>query len=57
MQTGGGDIRDMRGTVERESATVGVVIALEEPSRQLETEVVSTGYYHSAGWDRDYPKI
>ncbi len=29
---------------------MGVVVALEEPSRQLKTEVVSTGYYHPLGW-------
>ena len=47
----------MRGTVEQEAPTVGVVVALEEPSRQLKTEVVGTGYHHAAGWERDYPKI
>ncbi len=52
-----GDIRDLRGTVEREGAAIGVFITLEEPTRDMTTEAVSAGYYHSPGWDRDYPKI
>ncbi len=52
-----GDIRDLRGTVEREGAAIGVFITLEEPSRDMTTEAVTAGYYHSPGWNRDYPKI
>ncbi len=52
-----GDIRDLRGTVEREGAAIGVFITLEEPTRDMNTEAVSAGYYHSPGWNQDYPKI
>ena len=52
-----GDIRDLRGTVERENAAMGVFVTLEEPSGQMRTEAVTAGYYHSPGWDKDYPKI
>ncbi len=52
-----GDIRDLRGTVERENAALGVFIALEPPTRDMTTEAVSAGFYHSPGWGRDYPKI
>lgn len=52
-----GDIRDLRGTVEREDAAMGVFITLEEPSRDMKTEAVSAGYYHSPGWGQDYPRI
>ena len=52
-----GDIRDLRGTVERENAAMGVFVTLEEPSRQMGTEAVTAGYYHSPGWDKDHPKI
>ena len=51
------DIRDLRGTVEREEAAVGLFITLEPPSRQMETEAVSAGYYTSPGWGRDYPRL
>ena len=52
-----GDIRDLRGTVEREGAAMGVFITLEEPSRDMRTEAVSAGFYRSKGWGQDYPKI
>lgn len=52
-----GDIRDLRGTVEREEAALGVFITLEESTRDMRTEAVSAGYYHSPGWGQDYPKI
>ena len=52
-----GDIRDLKGTVQREQAAIGVFITLEEPSRDMITEAVSAGYYHSDGWGQDYPRI
>jgi site-specific DNA-methyltransferase (adenine-specific) len=57
VQVKSGDIRDLRGTVERENAAIGVFITLEEPSGQMRTEAVTAGYYHSPGWDKDYPRI
>jgi site-specific DNA-methyltransferase (adenine-specific) len=52
-----GDIRDLIGTVQREQAAIGIFITLEEPSRDMKTEALSAGYYHSPGWNRDYPRI
>ncbi len=52
-----GDIRDLVGTVEREKAAVGLFITLEAPSKDMETEAVSAGFYYSPGWGRDYPRI
>ena len=52
-----GLIRDLVGTVEREKAALGVFITLEAPSRDMKTEAVSAGYYHSTLWDKNYPKI
>ena len=52
-----GDIRDLRGSVEREGAAMGVFITLEDSSRDMRTEAVSAGFYHSPGWGQDYPKI
>ncbi|GER87587.1 restriction endonuclease subunit M [Dictyobacter vulcani] len=52
-----GDIRDLRGTVQREQAAIGVFITLESPSRDMITESVSAGFYHSVGWGQDYPHI
>ena len=52
-----GDIRDLRGTVEREKAALGVFITLENPSRDMVTEAVTAGFYHSDTWNKDFPKI
>jgi len=52
-----GDIRDLRGVLDREEAALGVFITLEEPSKDMVTESVSTGYYHSDLWQKDYPRI
>jgi site-specific DNA-methyltransferase (adenine-specific) len=52
-----GDIRDLRGTVEREGAAIGVFITLEEPTPEMEHEAVVSGYYRSPGWGQDFPKI
>ena len=50
-------IRDLKGTVQREKAALGLFITLEEPTSAMRTEVVSAGFYHSDVWQRDYPKI
>jgi site-specific DNA-methyltransferase (adenine-specific) len=52
-----GDIRDLRGTVEAGNAAIGVFITLEPASRDMTTEAVKAGFYHSDDWNKDYPKI
>lgn len=36
---------------------LGIFITLEPPTGPMQTEAVSAGFYHSPGWDKDYPKI
>ena len=50
-------IRDLKGTVEREKAALGLFITLEEPTRDMRTEAVSAGFYRSEVWQRDFPKM
>jgi len=52
-----GDIRDLRGVVDRESAAIGLFVTLEEPTREMIKEASTAGFYHSPGWGNDYPKI
>ncbi len=52
-----GDIRDLRGVVERENAAIGLFITLEKPSRDMVTEAVSAGFYESELWQKKYPRI
>ena len=50
-------VRDLKGTVEREKADLGLFITLEEPTREMRTEAASAGFYHSEIWQRDYPRM
>jgi site-specific DNA-methyltransferase (adenine-specific) len=52
-----GDIRDLVGTVQGGNAAIGVFITLEAPSGPMQSEAVKHGFYHSAGWGKDYPRI
>ena len=52
-----GDVRDLRGVVEREEAAIGVFVTLEPPSNEMITEAVSAGYFQSKAWQKDYPRI
>ncbi len=52
-----GDIRDLVGTVQREAAAMGVFLTLDAPSRDMQTEATVAGFYHSPGWNLDYPKL
>jgi site-specific DNA-methyltransferase (adenine-specific) len=52
-----GDIRDLKGTVEREKAAMGIFLTLDSPSKDMKTEAASAGFYHSPGWNKDYPRI
>jgi len=49
------DIRELKDIASRHA--MGVFITLEPPTKEMRTEAVSAGSYHSPLWDRDYPKI
>ena len=50
------DIRDLRGVVKREEAQIAVFITLREPTKPMQVEAVSSGYYRSP-LGHNYPKI
>lgn len=52
-----GYIAQLKGDVEREHAQVGIFITLEPPTREMVTEALTAGNYHSDLWDKDYPRI
>src|SRR5262249_52274918 len=52
-----GDVRDLRGTIEREQAALGAFITLEPPTREMRVEAAAAGFYRSPGWGRDYPRL
>ena len=49
-------IRDLKGTMERESASIGVLITLE-PTAPMVREAAATGIYQSEGLPGRYPKV
>ncbi len=52
-----GDIRDLKGTVEREKAVIGVFITLEKPTAAMSKEALAAGYYESPRWGRRYRRL
>ncbi len=49
------DIRELKDIASRHA--MGVFITLQPPTKEMCTEAVSAGSYHSPLWDRDYTKI
>ncbi len=52
-----GDIRDLKGVLEREKAAIGVFITLELPTQPMIREALEAGHYESEFWDRRYRKV
>jgi DNA modification methylase len=50
-------VRDLRGVVDREKASIGVLISMDDHSGPMKTEAVTAGFYESSSWGRKYPKI
>ncbi len=44
-----GDIRDLKGTMERDKAALGLFLTLNEPTREMEKEAASAGLYETGG--------
>jgi len=43
-----GDVRDLKGVMDREKAAIGCFVTLEDSSGPMRTEAVSAGFYESA---------
>ena len=42
-------VRDLKGTMEREKAALGLFLTLNEPTREMEREAASAGLYETGG--------
>ncbi len=51
------DIRDLRGTVEREKAAIGVFLTLYPPTEPMKKEAMSALFYQASFTAQKYPKI
>jgi hypothetical protein len=50
-------VRDLKGVLEREKASIGVLISMEHPTKPMLTEAVTAGFHESALWGKKYPKV
>lgn len=56
-KAGSRDIRDFRGTIEREKAAIGVFIAFEEPTKPMREEAASLAPYKSQSTRSGVPRL
>ena len=42
-------IRDLKGTMEREGAALGIFLTLNKPTREMEKEAAPAGFYETGG--------
>ncbi len=52
-----GEIRDLKGVLEREQAQLGFFVTLTPPTKPMVAEAASAGFYHSAGYNQDWPRL
>lgn len=50
-------VRDLRGVLDREKAKIGVLISMQEPTRQMRTEAATAGFYESPFSGRKHPRM
>jgi len=48
-------IRELKAVAAKDA--LGIFVTLEPPTAPMQTEAISAGFYHSPGWNKDYPKI
>ena len=48
-------VRDLRGTMDRERAAMGIFVTLKPGSKEMIREANIAGRY--VAWDRDYPRL
>ena len=55
---GASDVRDLKGTMEREKAGMAVFVTLEKPTRPMMREALAAGYFNSKYFPgRDYQRL
>ncbi len=56
-KTGPPDVRDLRGTMERVAAAIGLFITLQPPTKAMKEEALSAGYCDIPGYADDCPRM
>jgi hypothetical protein len=55
-RTGSAHVRDLVGVLDREKAAIGVLISMQEPTRDMRKEVASAGFY-SSPWGTSHSRV
>lgn len=50
-------IRDLRGVIEREGASIGILLTLTEPTRPMITEAAGAGQFELPGYEGTVPRL
>jgi len=48
-------VRELKAVAAKDA--LGIFITLEPPTGPMQAEAIGAGFYHSPGWNKDYPKI
>jgi len=56
-KTGVKDVRDLRGVLDREKAAIGILISVQPPTREMQAEAASAGFYEHKVNKLKYPRI
>lgn len=56
-KTGAAHVRDLKGVAEREKSAIGVLISMQNPTKDMKTEAATAGFFESKLWNKKYPKI
>lgn len=51
------ELGNLGHVIDRENAAIGVYRTLEPPTRPMIEEAAGKGFYHSPGWNKDYPRL
>jgi site-specific DNA-methyltransferase (adenine-specific) len=51
------DIRELIGVIERQKASIGVLITLEPPTKPMEDAADAAGKYYAEGWNQSYARV
>jgi len=55
--TGVAHVRDLRGVIERESAEIGALLTMREPTQPMRAEAASAGFYASPFTQERFPRV
>lgn len=51
------EVRELRGVLERDKATIAVLVTIKEPTHQMRIEALEAGAYFSKEWERDFDRL